>query len=138
LIKLIPQLQFKTERKIRNDRGEQKPGSFLETKISYTANTLRYDRGESTFKALYSGPERILPGVYNLLALLSYMTITVAARSKALTVFVRSNTEIVGSNPTKGMDGLSVFFLCLCCRLRPCDGLIPRPRVLSAVLELRN
>jgi hypothetical protein len=30
--------------------------------------------------------------------------ITVAARSKAWTVFARSNTEIVGSNPTQGMD----------------------------------
>jgi hypothetical protein len=30
--------------------------------------------------------------------------ITVAARSKAWNVFARSNTEIVGSNPTKGKD----------------------------------
>jgi hypothetical protein len=32
------------------------------------------------------------------------MPITVAARSKAWTVFVRSNAGIVGSNPTQGMD----------------------------------
>jgi hypothetical protein len=32
----------------------------------------------------------------------------VAARSKARTVFARSNTEIVGSNPTGGMD------VCVC------------------------
>jgi hypothetical protein len=32
------------------------------------------------------------------------MPITVAARSKAWTVFARSNTGIVGSNPTQGMD----------------------------------
>jgi hypothetical protein len=30
--------------------------------------------------------------------------ITVAARSKAWTVFARSNTGIVGSNPSQGMD----------------------------------
>jgi hypothetical protein len=30
--------------------------------------------------------------------------ITVAARSKAWTVFARSNTGIVGLNPTQGMD----------------------------------
>jgi hypothetical protein len=30
--------------------------------------------------------------------------ITVTARSKAWTVFARSNTEIVGSNPIRGMD----------------------------------
>jgi hypothetical protein len=34
--------------------------------------------------------------------------IVVAARSKARTVFARSNTEIVGSNPTRGMD------VCVC------------------------
>jgi hypothetical protein len=33
-----------------------------------------------------------------------YEPITVAARSQAWTVFVRSNTVIVGSNPTRGMD----------------------------------
>jgi hypothetical protein len=32
----------------------------------------------------------------------------VAARSKARTVFVRSNAGIVGSNPTQGMD------VCVC------------------------
>jgi hypothetical protein len=39
--------------------------------------------------------------------------ITVAARSKAWTVFVRSNTGIVGSNPTRGIDVCvySVFVL---------------------------
>jgi hypothetical protein len=30
--------------------------------------------------------------------------ITVAARSKVLTVFARLNTRVVGSNPTRGMD----------------------------------
>jgi hypothetical protein len=32
-----------------------------------------------------------------------------AARSKAWTVFARSKTETVGSNPAQGMD---VFFVC--------------------------
>jgi hypothetical protein len=36
------------------------------------------------------------------------MPITVAARSKALTVFARSNIGIVGSNSTQGMD------VCVC------------------------
>jgi hypothetical protein len=40
--------------------------------------------------------------------------ITVVALSKAWTIFPRSNTGIVGSNPTQGMD-VCVFFLCLCC-----------------------
>jgi hypothetical protein len=56
--------------------------------------------------------------------------ITVAPRPKAWTFFTRSNTEGVGSNPTRGMD-VCVCLFCLCCpvyRQRPCDGLIPRPR----------
>jgi hypothetical protein len=35
--------------------------------------------------------------------------ITVAARSRARTVFARSNAGIVGSNPTQGID----VFLCV-------------------------
>jgi hypothetical protein len=52
-----------------------------------------------------------------------------AARSKASTVFDRSNIGITGSNPARGMD-VSVF-LCvvLSCVGRGLDaGLIPRPR----------
>jgi hypothetical protein len=42
--------------------------------------------------------------------------ITVAARSKAWTVFVRSNTGIMGSNPTRVMDVCVrlLFFVLLC------------------------
>jgi hypothetical protein len=41
------------------------------------------------------------------------MSTTVAARSKAWTVFARSKSGIVGSNPTRGMDVcvFSVFVL---------------------------
>jgi hypothetical protein len=39
--------------------------------------------------------------------------ITVAARSKAWAVFARSNTGIVGSNPTQGMD-VCVRLFCVC------------------------
>jgi hypothetical protein len=42
--------------------------------------------------------------------------ITVAARSKARTVFARSEAGIVGTNPTQGMDiwYVCVFILKLC------------------------
>jgi hypothetical protein len=56
--------------------------------------------------------------------------VTVAALSKAWHVFAQSNTGIVGSNPTQGMD-VCVRLLCLCCSVctyRLCDGLITRPR----------
>jgi hypothetical protein len=40
--------------------------------------------------------------------------ITVIARSKACNVFARSNTGIVGSNPTQGMDVcVLLFFVCV-------------------------
>jgi hypothetical protein len=41
------------------------------------------------------------------------MPITVAARSKTWTVFPRSNTGIVGSNPTRGMNNCVRLF-CVC------------------------
>jgi hypothetical protein len=44
------------------------------------------------------------------------MPVTVAERSKACTVFARSEAGIVSSNPTQGMDVwcVYVFILCLC------------------------
>jgi hypothetical protein len=39
-------------------------------------------------------------------------SITVAARSKAWTVYARSNAGIVGSNPTHGMD-VCVRLMCV-------------------------
>jgi hypothetical protein len=40
--------------------------------------------------------------------------ITVAARSKARTVFDGSNTGIVSSNPTQGMDVcVRLFYICV-------------------------
>jgi hypothetical protein len=44
----------------------------------------------------------------------AYGPVTVTARSKAWTVFARSNAGIVGSNPTQGMDVLCVC-MCLFC-----------------------
>jgi hypothetical protein len=41
------------------------------------------------------------------------LPVTVAARSKAWTVFARSNAAIVGSNPTWGMD-VCVRLFCVC------------------------
>jgi hypothetical protein len=42
--------------------------------------------------------------VFMVKALYEFMPITAAARSKACTVFARSNAGIVGSNPIQGMD----------------------------------
>jgi hypothetical protein len=50
------------------------------------------------------------------------MAVTVAARSKAWTVFARSNAGIVGSNPTRGMDDYMRLF-CVCVLLCVGSGL---------------
>jgi hypothetical protein len=58
---------------------------------------------------MYTGCELKMQDIYNL-----FRTITVAARSKAGTVFARSTTEIVDSNPTQVMDVcVSLFCVCL-------------------------
>jgi hypothetical protein len=48
--------------------------------------------------------------------------ITVASRSKTWTVFARSNTGFVGSNPTQGMD-VCVRLVCVCVVLCVDSGL---------------
>jgi hypothetical protein len=63
------------------------------------------------------------------IVLTNLVLITVAAHSKAWTVFARSNTGIVGSNPTQNMGvSLRLFCVVVLCRYRPCSGLIPHPR----------
>jgi hypothetical protein len=73
----------------------------------------------------------------NNLSSITYGKITVAARSKARNVFASSNTGVVGSSPTQGMD-VCVRLFCICVRSRPCDGLIPRPRSPTDCRRLRN
>jgi hypothetical protein len=51
------------------------------------------------------------------------MPITVDARSKAWTVFARSNAGLVGSNPTQGMDVCVCFYSVLCVVLGVGSGL---------------
>jgi hypothetical protein len=60
-----------------------------------------------------------LRAVLKYILLISSLDITdrpvpVASRSKPSTVFDRSNTEIAGSNPTRGMD-VCPHFSVLCC-----------------------
>jgi hypothetical protein len=68
-------------------------------------------------------------GALWIVLVMSAMPITVAARSKAWTVFVRLNTEIMGSNPTRGIDCLCAFLLCvgsgLATGLSPVEGVLP-------------
>jgi hypothetical protein len=74
----------------------------------------------------------------------SYITklpITVAARSKAWTVFVRSNTGLVGSDPTRGMDvclRLFYVYFVLCVGSGLVTGLSPVQGFLVRVYRLRN
>jgi hypothetical protein len=67
--------------------------------------------------------------------------ITVAARCTARTVFVRSNTGIVGSNPTRSMDvcvRLFCIFVVLCVRSGLVTGWSPVQGVLLSVYGSRN
>jgi hypothetical protein len=64
------------------------------------------------------------------------LPITVGARSKALTVFARSNTGIVSSNPTGGMDVcVRLFYVCvvLCVDKGLATGCSPEQGVLPTV-----
>jgi hypothetical protein len=66
---------------------------------------------------------------------------TVAARSESWTVFARSNTGIVGSNATRGMDiCVSLFCVCavLCVGRGLATGWSPVQGALPTVYRLRN
>jgi hypothetical protein len=63
--------------------------------------------------------------------------ITMAARSTAWTVFVRSNAGIVGPNPTQGMDVCPCLF-CICIGSGLVRGWSPIEGVLPTFLGLRN
>jgi hypothetical protein len=67
--------------------------------------------------------------------------LTVAARSKAWTVFVRSNAGVVGSNPTRGMDvcvRLFCVYAVLCVGRGLDTGWSPVQGVLPTVYVLGN
>jgi hypothetical protein len=54
---------------------------------------------------------KLLDSILNMLS--AFVPVTVAARSKAWTVFARSNAGIVGSNPTQGTN-VCVRLFCVC------------------------
>jgi hypothetical protein len=67
--------------------------------------------------------------------------ITVAARSKAWIVFTRSNTGIMGSNPTRGMDiwvRLFCVYVLLCVGRVLATGWSPVQRVLPIVYRIKK
>jgi hypothetical protein len=69
------------------------------------------------------------------------MLITVAARSKAWTVFARSNTGVMGSNPTRNMDVcVRLFYVCvvLCVGSGFATGWSPVQRVLPFVYRIKK
>jgi hypothetical protein len=63
--------------------------------------------------------------------------ITVAARSEAWTIFARSNTGIVGSNPTQGMD-VCLYLFCVCAGSGLATGWFPVQGVLPTVYRIKN
>jgi hypothetical protein len=63
----------------------------------------------------------------------TFMQNTVAARSKAWTVFARSDAGIVDSNPTQGMD-VCVRLFCVCIVLCVGSGLATGWSLVQGVL----
>jgi hypothetical protein len=60
---------------------------------------------------LQSNVQVLIDG-YNLITIYGFsVPVTVAARSKAWTVYERSDAEIMGSNPTQGMDVWCVIYV---------------------------
>jgi hypothetical protein len=86
--------------------------SFESCKILFLKH-FRYSYACGDFKHTYTG------FVFSSLYL---KPIAVASWSKASTVFARSNTGIVGSNPTRGMD-VSARLFCVCVVLCVSSGL---------------
>jgi hypothetical protein len=78
---------------------------------------------------------------YLISAAVNCKPITLATQFKAWTVFARSDTGIVGSKPTWGMD-VCVCLLCVCAVLCVGSGLAtdwsPVQRVLPTIYRLRN
>jgi hypothetical protein len=77
---------------------------------------------------------------WNFSRLLSLVPITAASRSKAWTVFARSNTGIVSTNPTQGMD-VCVLFFCvyiLCVGSGLATGWSPIQGVLPTVYRIKK
>jgi hypothetical protein len=70
-------------------------------------------------------------------SVICWLPITVAARSKAWTVFARSNAGIVGSNPTEGMN-ICVCLFSDCIGSGLASDWYPVQEVLPTVLGLRN
>jgi hypothetical protein len=73
----------------------------------------------------------------DLISLILCEPIIVTARSKASNVFALSNTGIVCSNPTRGID-VCLRLFCVCDRKRSCDVVIPSRRRPTSCLRLRN
>jgi hypothetical protein len=71
---------------------------------------------------------------------MQYLQVTVAARSKAWTVFSRSVAGIVGLNPTQGMDVwcLYAFILYLCCPVLGSGLATSSSLVQGVVLSVKN
>jgi hypothetical protein len=80
-------------------------------KKSFAPLSLKLGPILSTYKSVWIRSKHSRDVLKDIL-LTRVMPIAVAARSKARTVFARSNTQIMGSNPTRGM-GVCVCSVCV-------------------------
>jgi hypothetical protein len=75
-----------------------------------------------TRKSKHAYPSNFNPYRADYLGVLLIVPVTVVERCKSSIVFARSNTGIVGSNPTQGMD-VCVRLFCVCAVLYAGSGL---------------
>jgi hypothetical protein len=78
---------------------------------------------------------------HSILGLFTLPPISVTVRSKAWTVFARSNAGIVGSNPTQGMDvyeRLFCFCFVLCVGIGLATGWSPVQGILPSVYKIKK
>jgi hypothetical protein len=110
-----------------------------------TTNPTRPDQGSNTGRrGGKPATNRLSYGAANVVIKCMWVDlwpITVASRSKAPTVFARSNTAIVGSNLTQGLD-VCVRLFCVCVVLREGSGLMtdwsPVQGVLPSVYRIKK
>jgi hypothetical protein len=123
---------------------QRKSSTFTRNRTTVIQSIATYYREQLRLWA--NGVQLIIQSCFDILMTLCYThtsvyTFTVTARSKAWTVFARSNTEIVGSNLTREMDVcMSLFCLCavLCAGSGLATGWSPVRGVLPTVYRIKK
>jgi hypothetical protein len=97
--------------------GTHFTGGWVYPRAGLDDKHIKYEAGEELAKAMGLWNTLVDCFSRNFAKVLQAGPMTVATRSEAWNVFARSNTEIVDSNLTEGMD-VCLRLFCLCCQRR--------------------